>query len=486
MTPLRVGLLLAIAACGSKDPADSTSPASGVGATGTSSLSATAEPAPETDAVWLVRWTSPAAGVSWVEFGEGGALDRSTAPDAGGTDHDHALIGLRPDTDHDWRAVTELPDGTRLSSPVETLRTHAPPEGMPLPQLQVSEAGSVVAGRHVLFSEITNTGRTWALVVDGEGTPVWWRAGAPGTMIVTTRPARNGSDLLIAEWDLAQQDDVATLWRVGVDGRAASATELTLGHHDFHEWPDGTLGYFGFETDPVALVASDAVFEMPEGGAGPERRVWSWLDDYPVDPWNICNHTAEGWPRDPQYDEWTHSNSLMVDATGEHYFVMSKFHDALLKIRRSDGALIWQLNGRYGDFSMTDATAPWTAVGDTQLWSHGHMSHLYEAPAGSGFDRCAAIFDNGLHYTPERSRAIEVCFDEAGLVAERTWTYPEPQGGVTAVMGDVRKLDGTWLIAWGSLSRIDEVTTAGDRVWRLSMPPGTSIGRVSVLDAFGG
>lgn len=477
---LRFPLLLALVGCGTTGPGVTHDSGPLGGTTSTPVLSATAVQADHVDAVWWIQWSTDAPGASWVEYGAGGALDRSTPMTGSETVHDIALVGLKPGTSYEWQAVTELDSGVELRSPVMTLQTLQVPPTLAPPIPTLTGGASAAGTGFVQYSQIQPTGETWLVIVDGDGDPVWWQRGTSGTMIVTSRPTRDGTGILYAEWDLAQQDDVASLFRVDLEGRTRVTTILDKGHHDFYEHPDGTFGYFGFEVDDVAMIASDSLMEVREGAttADVPTRIWSWLDDYPVAPWVVCNHMTEGWPRDDRFDEWTHSNSLMMDPSEEHYFVMSKFHDTLLKIRRSDGELVWQLNGQYGDFTMAGGATAWTSLGNTNLWSHGHMSHIYEAPTGSGYDLCMAIFDNGQHYADEQSRAIEVCIDEAALTAEVTWSH-EPNDGVTPLMGDVRKLDQSWLIGWAGLRHVDELDDAGDTMWRIDLPPGVSAGRVN-------
>ncbi len=468
----RLPLLLALVGCGGDRGTDSapTAPA----------LDATASVAAEVEAVWWVRWTTAAPGTSHVAFGLDGALDRTAAAAAPGTVHEVPLVGLKADRTYTWQAVTELDDGAVLRSPVEELHTRPVPADLAAPDPAVARDGAAVPGGAVLMSQVQppmDSGPSWALVVDGDGDPVWWRRGAPGTMVVTAR--RDGPDVLYAEWDRQGAGQSATLHRVAVDGSAASATVLPAGHHDFHVWPDGTVAYIAHEVDPALQIASDAILELRPGATEPDR-VWSWLDDYPVAPWPVCEHTAAPWPGNPQYGEWTHSNSLVVDPSGEHYLLMSKYLDAVVKIRRADGALVWQLGGRDGDFAMTDGGPAWTAIDDTRLFSHAHMSHAYAAPAGSRFDLCLAVFDNAMH-TTAHSRAIEVCVDETAMQAEVTWAYDEPDGGYTALMGDVRRLDDGWLVGWSGVGHIDELGPGGDERWRLDLADGVWAGRVSFL-----
>lgn len=471
--------LLLLLACGAGT--DDTSPVTGTGTgSGAASLTATATKSTEVGSVFHVTWTTDQAAESWVEFGLDGALDRQTPVQTDVTDHAHTLLGMKAGRTYTWRAMARLADGTELASESATLTTDVPSGMSPL-TLVTSEPGSTVADGYIQFSQIENDGDTFAVIIDGEGDVVWWKKGDPNTMIVTSRPSPDGSELLFSQYDLGQTADVSKLFRMRIDTTQTVETRLLQGHHDFHVWPDGTVGFLSYVTDVPNTLASDAIFEVAEGATDADSPsvIFNFLEDYPQDPWFVCEHMP-GWAANPSFEEWTHSNSLMV-VDDDHYFLMSKFHDSVLKIERSTGTVVWQMNGLYGDFTGPGGSSLWNAPGETQLWTHAHMSHLWLTPDDPVYEGCMVVFDNGYHMTPEVSSAVEVCWDEDTMEATEMWRYVEPDGGFTPLMGDVRKLDSTYLIGWANVGHLDEVSPDGTVLWRVDLGQGAVSGRLQPL-----
>ena len=473
-----VGALLLVA-CTEKDgPGDGVEPTTdGTLTTGTDAFAAVATVSTEVPTVAFVTWTSAAAGTSLVRFGlTGEPLDRVTPVGPAGTAHQRTLLGLKAGRTYDWQAVTTLPDGSEQASAVGTVTLPPVPQGMPGVEVVTSDpARSALAHGYVLTSVMTTEG-SWIVILDGEGDYVWYRPAAPDTLVTTSRPGLDGVSVLWGSYDNQQQDDIGIVERWRLDGTSHTTTRTLMAHHDFYEHVDGTLAWtsYVFQQQGPVLIASDAIREAPEGTADPiDQQVFSWFDDYGHDPF-IPSPTAEGStiPYEGQLaQEWTHSNSLMYDPDAGAYFLMSKFMDALVKIDRATGAVLWQINGLYGSFTDPSGAAPWRAYDDTDLWSHAHMSHLW--------DGGAMIFDNGYHYTPEHSGAIEIAFDEATGTVETVWRYDEPDGNFTPLMGDVRWITetDTVLIGWSDIAVISEVThdDRQEEVWRLEP---TSIGHI--------
>lgn len=489
-------LLAVLMACSDDDggspdttlPTTATSTGTSTGGTSsTAALSVSAAPSPHVRQVPVFTWTAPEPGRSWVSWGPDDTLEWTSDEVTGTADVTITLLGIKAGTEIHYQAHTELADGTVLSSAVETLTTGQPFDEQPLPVLLDSQAGSQVADGFALYSVILGMGADFSKpisflqIVDGDGDIVWSREADLQTMITSARLSRNGTDILYIQSHAGDNPDLTTLHRVSLDGLTATEHPLPDGHHDFAEHDDGTFGFFAYVTDEANQRASDAVLEFhPDDTAAPQP-VFDYFSDYGHPYWDICEH-VQGWSIDESYSEWTHSNSLMLDGSGEYYFVMSKFMDSLLKIRRTDGAVMWQLNGLHGDFTTSGGGPVWNDLGETTLFSHGHMSHIWEMPGDPDWTHCMAVFDNGYHLADgDHSSAVEICLNEDTLVAEEIFRYYEPNGGFTEVLGDVRRLDGGYLVGWSSLRRIDELDDSGTVLWSLDMGPQVSGGRVSYL-----
>ena len=101
------------------------------------------------------------------------------------------------------------------------------------------------------------------------------------------------------------------------------------------------------------------------------------------------------------------------------------------------------------------------------------MSHAWS----DGF----VVFDNGYHHPTKASRAVEYHIDHAAGTVEPVWSFSSEAGTFSPLLGDVRKLDDTYLISWTVGGMLTEVDSAGTVVWRASAELGNATGRVLVL-----
>ncbi len=443
-----------------------------------------------------VRWSTPEAGQSWVTFGvEDPAERRAEAAVAAARDHEVRLVGLKPGRTYRYEAFTEI-DGRVRSSGIHELTTPAAPPGLPTFELGISEPSATLADQFVATTVIEGLEGDggWAIVLDGDGEPVWWfdtgHAGAVPADLADFATAWSGRSLPLANvydpssrslvfsaYDLGQDFDVAVLRRVPIDALSADevvTTRLRNGHHDFVLHEDGAVGFLGYEYDTIDDVrwVSDAVLETTEGslsGAG-NSRVWSWLQDGPSEPY-LFAEAQELFPQ-PGVVEWTHSNSLMYVEEARAYFVMSKFLDCIVKVDRDTGRAEWILGGPFSDFTLPSGDPVWEGLTESRLWSHAHMSQLWYDPAAGtgGF----AVFDNGSHRAErvagndQWSRLALYSFDEASRTVSETWSYVPERGVYTNLLGDVDELpSGHVLASWSNLGRgIEELAPSGEVLWR--------------------
>jgi hypothetical protein len=375
-----------------------------------------------------------------------------------------------------------------------------------LPSLEVTaDADHSLAGG-VLVTTVIQPDGGWVVAYDDAGRLVWWldlghRQASPpdpafptwdgAALPVTSR--LQGGKILVAPYDTAQTVDVGRVWHIPVDAMTRDQITLTrteFAHHDFVVHDDeGTVAWLAYQFETVGGVrwVSDRVIEAPIGAEAGGETTWSWLDDYGVAPSLISPLTPNFVQPQLAEAEWTHSNSLMVADEGRSYFVMSKFHDALVHIDRTTGATRWTLGGPNSDFTLTNGDPVWADPYDTALWSHAHMSHLwYDAVTGMGG---FVLFDNGYHYLGKNgldygwSHASEYAFDEGAMTVTKVWDHAQPDGRFTQLMGDVRKLsDDRYLIGWSTLGCIEEVRSDGSSAWNGCVPLGQILGRVTWYD----
>ena len=419
-------------------------------------------------------WNSAISGEGWIEYWLEGQAPLTTPLGTASTSHEVSAIGLQAGQSWNFRVVTTTSDGD-LVGPDQSIVTPTPPSTFPVNEVSRVQAGSLAADGYIL-SAMINWQDSIPVIVNGEGQYVWWFEPPAGSLIVTTKLSADGKSVLFATYDIDWQQDVGTIWRVSLDGKTVTETRALLAHHDFLENDDGTFTFFGYEYRDYGQTewAADVLRRVPEGATNADDAVveFGWFDSYPVDPW-VADPLQDNVSLGNADYEWTHSNSLMVNGDGNTY-LMSKFLDVILKVD-SSGDIVWEMGGAYSNFTNPDGSEVWLSLSDHHLWSHAHMSHFWTGGL--------AVFDNGYHRNDgsERSRAVEYAFDDVSMTIEEVWSYEEPSGGFTKLMGDVRKLDTTYLINWSSLSYVSEVDVGGEIVWMLDLDDSDGSGNKAIM-----
>jgi len=408
-------------------------------------------------------WSTDDPGVGYVEYWLEGEEPQRTPMGPEGTTHEVSVLGMRAGQTWKYRVFTDV--GTEIMGDEREIETPIPPIIFPRNEVTQVTGESLAANGYILTAVIKGNSSV-PVIVDGEGRYVWWYEIPAGNLVVSTKLSMDGKSVLFATYDIKWREDTGTIWRVSLDGKEEIQTNAFMGHHDFLEHDDATYTYIGydFRTYGNTYWSADALRRVEKGDLSEDgwTEEFNWFDDYP--------YADEPWIDDPFPDpialgnadeEWTHSNSLMVNGDG-HYYLMSKFLDAILKIDPDDGSVIWQMGGRYSDFDLPSGPM-WTGLSDHNQWSHAHMSDMRQGSL-SMFDNNYYDLDGGEH-----SRAVEYTYDEDNLIVEEVWSYSEPAGGFSKLMGDVRKLDTTYLINWSSIGYVSEVNADKEIVWRMDL-----------------
>jgi hypothetical protein len=267
---------------------------------------------------------------------------------------------------------------------------------------------------------------------------------------------------------------------------------LTLGT-ELRRFP----AYPASESDPNAArttadVVGDVVAEIRRDGT--IVNLWPLLDI--LDPYRIGFDSLSGfWNR--EYPEarngtrdWSHANAVIEDSSDDSLILSLRHQDALVKLDRNSGGLVWILGNPDGWES------PWNryllrAEGELQWPYHQHGPTI--TPAGN-----ILLFDNGnRRHRPfdggsdnSYSRAVEFAVDARRMTVSEVWSYgwPHDEHFYSDAVGYAQSLPrtGNVLITDGARStddvprhrwaRIVEVTHDSERqkVFELTIkdPPG--------------
>jgi len=214
-------------------------------------------------------------------------------------------------------------------------------------------------------------------------------------------------------------------------------------HHVYRQLDNGNHLTLAFEAQHTVL--EDVILELtPEGEV-----VWEW-------------HAADHIP--DATIEHIHGNMVLADLDRGAVYLNALLTRSLYKIDRDNGEILWRF-GEDGDFTMlTEHEWPWIGF--------AHAPEIQ--PDGN-----ILLYDNGGQGAHDVSRVVEYTLDEDAMTAELVWEYPgdlAEDHWFTQFWGDADRLDnGNTLVTSGSvvpfdtLSRIFEVTAAGDKAWQVEV-----------------
>jgi hypothetical protein len=316
--------------------------------------------------------------------------------------------------------------------------------------------------------------------VDANGTPVWW----------LSHPRVPLDAHLLSDDTVAFARGEATPFGTGdtayeihrLDGslvRELKTVGSPTDHHELQQLASGNyllatykprehadLSQFGGPAD--AKVLDSVIQELtPQGDL-----VWSWNSKDHI----ALSETSAWWETvlDPPpitagagFD-LVHINAIEVD--GDSLLVSMRHTDAIYRIRRSDGAVLWKLGGTTTPESLTVEGDP-----RTPTFSGQHDVHRLA-------DGTITVYDNGTKAS-RAPRGVRFSIDAAAGTATWLGSVTDPLVTGSLCCGSARRLaSGGWLVGWGSLVTpvISEYASDGTRLTRLRYPDAFSYRAIPV------
>jgi len=181
---------------------------------------------------------------------------------------------------------------------------------------------------------------------------------------------------------------------------------------------------------------------------------YDWIDNEFTTSWTLCQHYQ---PAEITGD-WAHLNAVEQFPDG-HLLVSSRNQDALFKVHRTTGEIIWKLGGS-GDFKLADEDVFYQQHAP-EIEPDGHI----------------LLFDNGSASVRPYSRVIELALNTDDMTAQVVWQFSPSPAIYAPIWGDADRLDnGDTLCVFGRrtdtfLSHIIEVDASAAEVWHLLLPP---------------
>ncbi|MBK7935713.1 MAG: aryl-sulfate sulfotransferase [Lewinellaceae bacterium] len=121
----------------------------------------------------------------------------------------------------------------------------------------------------------------------------------------------------------------------------------------------------------------------------------------------------------PANFDYCHGNSVTEDSDG-HLLISFRHLNAVYKINRFTGQIIWELGGKTSSFSFPNDPG-FSGQHDARRLPNGNI----------------ALFDNAnMAAPPKRSRAVEYSLDTVNWIAQKVWEYQYNPGFFAVAMGN--------------------------------------------------
>ncbi len=391
------------------------------------------------------------------------------------TRHALPLLGFVPDETYSVQVTLHVPDGDSVELPEAlTVTTDPLPDDWPPMQVPTSTPEEMEPG-YTLLSTRSRTDQTdYMMVLNEAGETVWYSDRSTNEL----RQLPDGNLLflgadddvrlinmygeLLQSWHGTWQEDPA---------KGSVLVNVPLFHHEVFPMVNGNFlslsrqitdiesyptSYTDFDSTAPAEVLDDLIVEFaPDTG---EVVHLHSLHDI-LDPTRIGYDSLS-----QMYGafEWGHSNGVVHVPEDDSFIVSIRHQDALVKISRDTGELIWIL-GPHGNWDAEFQPYLLTPEGSDFEWPyHAHAPQV----TSSG---TVLLFDNGNaraqppdeRMAPEDSysRAVEYAIDAEAMTISQVWAY----GGdaderlFSAFISDANALPmtGNALVTFGALVHID-------------------------------
>lgn len=194
---------------------------------------------------------------------------------------------------------------------------------------------------------------------------------------------------------------------------------------------------------------------------------WNSLDHVGVDESYATAPSDKNLPFD-----YFHINSICETPDG-NLLISARHTWALYKVDRSSGQIIWRMNGKRSDFSMSPGAS-------------FHWQHDARMPEPT----MLTVFDDGsngsLLGAEKRSRALVLSVNTEAMDVKLEHAYVHPAGFIAASQGSVRLLpDGRVFVGWGSQPYFSEFAPDGTLLLDGQLPRSMSSYRAFTHDWVG-
>jgi hypothetical protein len=339
------------------------------------------------------------------------------------------------------------PPDDKAKPPVDQgVRTFASRPDLKPPAVAVDQASPETAAGRVFVAPKRGATQVGPLILDDAGEPIWFHPLPGNDQAFDFRAQTYRGEPVLTWWQGRMQlyrgggvgRIVGTRYRPVATVRAGNGYEMDA--HELKLTPAGTaltMSYFVVPWDLSKLggrrdgLVEDNVVQEIDVETGAVLFEWHTLGSIPL---------GESYRPAPQeqgkiHDPW-HLNSVELDRDGD--FVVSARHaNALYKIDRETGEVVWRLGGKKSDFEMGRGT----------VFKLQHDARVHP-------DGTLSLFDNVSEdvQSDEHSRGIVLRPDEDDMSVSLVQQVEHPDELLSATQGSMQALDGGGaFVGWGGL-----------------------------------
>ena len=149
-------------------------------------------------------------------------------------------------------------------------------------------------------------------------------------------------------------------------------------------------------------VRSNGIQEFDEAG----NLVFNWQSIDHIHP----EEFIQGYNYNPNDFDYAHANSISEDLDG-NLLISFRHLDAVYKIHRTTGEVIWSLGGASSDFNIASGSDPFSGQHTARRSWNGDL----------------ALFDNGNQNPVQQTRVVKYDLDTVNWVATETFSYDGDQ-----------------------------------------------------------
>ena len=339
------------------------------------------------------------------------------------------------------------------------------------PKLVVAKAEDGTAPGYVFLGAKKKGKPGGPLIVDNNGDVVWFHPVHPRES-ADFRVQRYRGKPVLTWWEGTQPTiGIGSGTFVVMDSSYRRIAEVRAGHgfdgdlHEFLITPRNTAYLLAYEPVPHDLSSIggpkdghvwDNIVQEVEIATGRVLFEWHSLDHVGVGE-SVLREPARKASATAPFD-YFHVNSVAEDTDG-NLLLSARNTNAVYKIRRRGGKVLWRLGGRKSDFAMRRGTR-----------------FAFQHDARREADGTLSLFDNSaMPKVAEHSRAIVLRLDMGAKTASLVREYVHPRRLLSPHQGNAQRLpNGNLLVGWGGQPYVTEFSEGGDVLFDARLAIGDS------------